>query len=279
MRTKWEKIYWEPYIQIRHSSLLFYSLPTKQLPRNHHTLDYKTYSGKTTQGSVKRIKKAVDMLLQLSPPRWIHNTVSGRMEYHTLSFITLTIPGHEKHLEASEGHKLLLAPWLLRMKRKVNMDTYIWKAEFQKNGQLHYHITTPSWIPYYTIRDEWNNIMSKAKMLENWFQVNPNKMPNSTDVHKVYKVENIQGYLSKYLAKNDQDKETKGKIWDCSMNLKKAKFFSFPEPSDIDKFIDLKSLKNTDHCSFLFLKNPASVLPVNIQQEYKNFISKIAETV
>ena len=275
MRTQYKKQFFEPYIQIRYSSLLFYSLPTENFSHKRHLLNYKTYSGKTTSGSVKRIKKAVDMLLQLSPPRWIMNTVSGRKEEHTLSFITLTIPGNERHIEANEGHKLLLAPWLLKMKRKFGLKTYIWKAEFQKNGQLHYHITTPTWIPYFEIRDNWNNGLSKAKMLENWFTVHPSTMPNSTDVHKVYKVENIQAYLSKYLAKENKDRVTKGKIWDCSMDIKEAKFFSFPEPSNIENLIDLSTVKSSEHCSFLYYKNPSSILPVKIQNDYKKYLQAI----
>jgi len=279
MAKKFEQIFWEPFMQVRHSCIIFYSLPSRPLTHSRHTLNYKTYSGKSTSGASKRIKKAVDLLLQLSPPTWITNTVTSRQELHTLSFITLTIPGGEKRLTASEGHKLLLAPWLLRMKRKHGMKTYIWKAEFQKNGQLHYHITTPSWIPYYSIRDEWNNIMSGAGMLADWQSKHASKMPNSTDVHKVYKVDNIQAYLSKYLAKNDQDKETKGKIWDCSMNLKKNKFFTHPEPSDRHRYIKHTQIEEINRCGIFKAKNPVKFLPGQIQSDYKKYLSALTAEI
>lgn len=197
-------IYWENMMQIRHSSILLYSLPTVPLTHKRNALNYSTYSGQVTKDAAKRIRRAVDMLLQIAKPELVFNPVINRQIMHTLSFITLTISAKERHLTASEGHKLLLAPWLLRMKRKAGMTTYIWKAEFQKNGQLHYHITTPSFIHYSLIRDEWNNILSKAGMLSGWCGLD-GRQPNSTDVHAVYKIKNMQAYLTKYIAKGNKD--------------------------------------------------------------------------
>lgn len=272
-----QQIYFEPFLQIRHSSLLFYSLPTGDINYNRHNLTEKTYSGKVTTGAQRRIKKAIDLLLQLSPPRWITNQITNRQELHTLSFITLTIPGKERRLTASEGHKMLLAPWLLRMKRKHGLTTYLWKAEFQKNGQLHYHITTPAWIPYTAIKEEWNNLMSKNQMLINWFAEHPNKFPNSTDVHKVYKIKNIGAYLMKYLSKNDQDAETTGKIWDCSMNLKVNKNFAHPMDSSLMYLYNFKEMQMFDRFSLIKVHDPCHILPPDLVKKYKTYLKTIAE--
>jgi hypothetical protein len=236
-----------------------------------------TYAGKVTSGNQKRIKKSVDILLQLSPPRWIENPITMRREIHTLSFVTLTIPAKERHIEANEGHKLLLAPWILKMRRKHNMSTYLWKAEFQRNGQLHYHITTPTWLHYQYIKDEWNNLLSQNGMLVNWFKDHPTKMPNSTDVHKVYKIDCIQAYLQKELCKSTQNKQTSGKIWDCSMNLKKYKHFSTIEPSSLHITDKSATIKICDKCSMLFHPNPSSLLPDITQAQYSKHIQTIRE--
>lgn len=265
----------EPIMQIRHKSILFYSVATKPAKQRHHLLNHPTYTGKTTTGSQKRIKKAVDLLCQLSPPRKVFNPISERYENHTLSFITLTIPGKERHIEAREGHKLLLEPWLLTMRRKAFLKTYIWKAEFQKNGQLHYHVTTPQWIHYQLIKDTWNNLMSKNGLLENWFQEHPYSMPNSTDVHKVYKVKNIAGYLMKYLSKNEQDKATKGKIWDCSMNLKKNKLYSCSCDDQLYFNLPQNKVKHSDYCSIYFHENPKSLLNKEDLKQYNNYLNGI----
>lgn len=286
MSTAREPIYWEPRFQVRHSSIIRYSVPSRPLTHARNLLNYKTYAGEITNHSSKRLKKTIDILLQLSPERMVYNSVIERLVSHTVAFITLTISAKERHLTPMEGHKLLLSKWLLRMKRKAGMTTYIWKAEYQKNGQLHYHITTPSWIPYYTIRDEWNNICSKAGFLTEYHKEHPGKMPNSTDVHKVYKIKNIQSYLVKYMSKKnenrpvvdplDKDENKKyGKVWDCSMNLKQAKYFSDSECNKLQH-----NLKGTDEIcgdffSIHYISNPMFFLPVNVREKYQKYLQEI----
>lgn len=265
----------EPFIQIRFDSLLFYSLPLFKSTHQRNELNYKTYSGKVTSHAQKRIRKAVDILLQLSPPRLIQNPINDRFEMHTLSFITLTIPGKERRITAHEGNTELMAKWLLRMKRKADLKTYLWKAEFQKNGQLHYHVTTPSWIHYSLIKDEWNKIMAKAGLLTEWSKEHPGVTPNSTDVHKVYKIKNIAAYLQKYLSKSEQDKITVGKIWDCSMNIKTAKHFTIPHSTQLDYLLDCEEYKPLEHCAIIKAKKPFELFPLKIQNQYKEHIKKI----
>jgi hypothetical protein len=310
--------YYETYLQVRNESLLFYNLPANPKPHKRHKLLSPTYSGTTTDHAKKRIRKAIDMMLQLYPRTTIWNPVIEKYVSHQLSFITLTISSKERHLEAHEGHQLLLAPWLLRMKRKAGLKTYIWKAEFQKNGQLHYHITTPSFIPYSLIRDEWNNILRKQGLLSN-YQFYTEKSPNSTDVHSVYKVKNIQAYLTKYISKGNKDvikywkkfqvtctnpkketpkrepqqvsalraqivseskklpifKITKGKVWDCSQNLKSNPHFTKLVPSNFELTVANLEHKDCDRCTIYFLTKPYSILPDPIAKEYKSYIVNI----
>lgn len=315
-----EEPYYETYLQIRHQSLLFYDLPANPKSHTRHKLISPTYSGSVTDHAKKRIRKAIDLMLQLYPRKMTYNPVLDKEVSHQLSFITLTISSKEKHLSAAEGYELLLSKWLLRMRRKVGMKTYIWKAEFQKNGQLHYHITTPSLIVYSLIRDEWNNICRKAGLLSNWNPYNE-KEPNSTDVHSVYKVKNLQAYLTKYISKGNKDvikfwsqyqlsnspndhphtqiesksiikirahiikeskklpkfKITKGKIWDCSSNLKKTKYFSIIAPSQFDLKPGSYEIKDCDRCTMYMLQNPVNILPNNIAKEYFSFLNSSRE--
>ena len=195
-KSKFEQSIFESKMQIRHSAIVFYSQIVNPRRNYNKICTEKTYTGNITFGSAKRIRKAVDLLLQLSPPRKIYNPIIKKDVNHSLSFITLTIPAKERHLTPYEGNQLLLEKWLRKMRDKHNLKTYVWKAEYQKNGQLHYHITTPSFINWNIIKTEWNNIMYANGMLDEWHKVNPNKSPNSTDVHAVYKCKDIQAYLS-----------------------------------------------------------------------------------
>lgn len=277
MSKKWEPRQYEKFIQIRHSSLILYTLSTDNYSHRRKEFSTPTYQGKITSGSGKRIRKTVDLLLQISKKVIVWNPILEKKVPHTLSFITLTIPEQERKPEAQEGYKYLLGPWLLKMKRKARLNTYVWKAEFQKNGMLHYHITTPSWIHYQLIKDEWNNLLSTNNLLNEHFKNHRGQFPNSTDIHEVYKSKDLNHYLQKEISKNHQEKKTTGKVWDCSMNLKKNKHYTTIEPSNFQAPAGSAKIKVLEHCTILSLKNPSSILPDTIKAEYKAYIRTIQE--
>jgi hypothetical protein len=92
---------------------------------------------------------------------------------------------------------------------------------------VHYHITTNRFIRYDLIKKRWNELLRKNNLLENYFKKVGHYDPNSTDVHKVYNDTMIEAYLEKYISKvNDADLSVIGKVWDCSANIRGAKFFT-----------------------------------------------------
>ena len=183
------------------------------------------------------------------------------------------------------------------MQRKHGMRTYIWKAEYQSNGQLHYHILTPSWIHYEKIRNDWNNTLEQHGFLSQWRKNYGQKVPNSTDIHAVYKLKNIEAYLMKYLSKkekfiapdgaiesfydendtkkNDAPLEKKGKVWDCSMNLKKCKMFSVQLPNCLEYLYEVPERVSLDNCIIIKCQNPSFVLPPGLLLQYKKWINSI----
>lgn len=274
MVKEFKPFYYETFYQVRNSAIVIYDQPANAIGYKRHELTAKTYSGNVTSHSAKRIRKATDLLVQIATPQAIFNPIINRTVMHSLSFITLTISGKERHITAKEGHELLLSKWLLRMKRKAGMKTYIWKAELQKNGQLHYHITTPSWINYTLIRDEWNTLLRKNG-LATTFDDSTGKIQNSTDIHAVYKVEDMSAYLCKYLSKVDEEKSTEGKIWDCSLNLKCAKFFTIPQPLDFMLTDKDAVVKDSNRCTMIFLKSPIINFNTLVQRKYSIYLNAV----
>lgn len=221
----------------------------------------KTYSGTMTKGAKKRLTKTVDMLLQLSPKRQIYSEVLGKEITHRLSFITLTISESGQNLTAKEAYQKLLLPFLRWLTRTKGVKTYIWKAELQKRGQIHYHITTPSFINWKEIRSKWNNLQRAEGLLDDFYKKFKHLDPNSTDVHEVYKADDLTGYMIKYLAKAEsQEDKTTGKLWDCSSNLKGLKYPTFEMTRQQDEFLrtlaHLNYLrpKHLDRCTILQMK-------------------------
>jgi hypothetical protein len=237
----------------------------------------KQYSGGMTDGVRKRMAKAITIMTQAVKPRWVYNPVSLRYQYHTFSFITLTIASN-KNISARTAYDHLLAPFLDWMRKTMQVKTYIWKAEMQKRGQIHYHITTPAWIHYREIRNKWNALQRDAGLLDDYAREHGHFNPNSTDVHNTRSIKKMDQYLVKELAKSfaavnaeaindvnnmmkrgqltqeEADEKVKeieaaklttiGKIWDCSTDLAGVGYYTVPLTSHhmdvIEKWISEK---------------------------------------
>lgn len=188
----------------------------RNLPAEENkTEEKKPYSGDVTIGSKKRIKKAIDILLQVVPERIIFNPVLKIHHPFKVGFVTLTIPDNLVFVSGANAHKMLLRPFLDWLTKTKGCNTYIWKAERQgmlnfqgdmkgSQGQLHYHVTIPIFIHYIEIRDKWNSLLLKHNL--QGYDGTGKKFfnPNSTDVHSVKNVQDLEAYLIKYIAKKKQ---------------------------------------------------------------------------
>jgi hypothetical protein len=125
------------------------------------------------------------------------------------------------------------------LKSRVDLENYVWRLEFQKNRNVHYHIVTDSYIDYYLALKIWNRIIEKLGYISNYKKkfenislfdynkmTNKNnyyefetiakryykgksekwKMPNTIDVKSVTNNKKISNYIAKYFGKNDDSK-------------------------------------------------------------------------
>lgn len=240
----------------------------------------------------RRIKQAVDWLLHLSPEKTVKNPYNGQEFKMKINFITLTLPSKQMHSD-NEIKKMCLNQFLIEAKKKYNMSSYIWRAETQKNGNIHFHITTNTFIPALELRHLWNRIVNKLGYVDRFAQareqlyVNGFKFqkalenkytrsqqyelykrgkaenwqnPNSTDVHKVEKIKDMAAYLSKYITKQNTGREIEGRLWGLSQDLSKAKSASVEIDNSVgDELIDItkdRSIKQTltDHCRIIYTR-------------------------
>lgn len=268
-----------PFLQVRSDSILFYEISER--PRRYDKqpmISKKAYSGLMTSHSQRRITKAVDMLLQRNPKRRIWNPVAQKHHDFQIGFCTLTIPA-AKPVKASFAHKELLQPFIRTMRRKYGVGDYIWKAELQNRGQLHYHITWSVFVDLTAIRNTWNNRLRKFRLLDEYAAKYGHFHPNSTDIHAVWKVRDLKAYLAKYIAKEEQNRAAlDGKIWDCSRELKRPAFSVLMCERHRDLLDDAVSngvarQLNLEHCVLFKMANPLGILSPKELADYKHHIS------
>lgn len=266
-----------PHIQVRNNCLVLFDQPSPPYNHRRNIEGFKkAYSGKVAAGTEKRIRKAIDIFLQTTPTRRIWNPVIEIFHDFRLGFLTLTIAETRRNIDAKEGHQKLLRPFLDWAKTK-GVKNYIWKAELQERGQLHYHLTIDEFIHYMDIQKKWNYLQKAAGLLDDYARRNGHFNPNSTDIHSVRNVQNFDVYLAKYIAKASQNQaKLNGKVWDCSQGLKKPRFTDELDSETewrIRDAIESKKAEKvaTDRCTIVKFPEPIKILSSPLQAGYNQW--------
>lgn len=214
-----------PVMQIRTWGLLAYDRKEfdgkSEVRSNQSRERIVSYTGKMTTYSRKKIKRAIQLIVATAKDKEATHFKSGKAFKFKLNFITLTLPALQGEI-TDKAIKVCLDNWIKRAKRKHNLKSYVWRAERQKNGNIHFHMITDTYIRYDHIRNDWNSVLGKTGLVKKYQDKNGQKQPNSTDVHAIHKVRNLSQYFIKYMSKDHKEGEEpiSGKIWDCSANLK-----------------------------------------------------------
>lgn len=214
----------------------------------------KSYTGKLSPYAKKKLKRAIGLLVASAKWKEAPNFKTNTTFKFKVNFITLTLPCSQDNITDKQIKKECLDNFIKRLRRKHKLNSYVWRAEKQANGNLHFHMITDVWIHYEKIRADWNDCLQKFKMvdrycdkhskmtLREYLQAYPPtakvsresrvksykygcatkwRSPNSSDVHAVWKIRNLTQYFVKYMTKGEKDAQTiNGKLWDCSQNLK-----------------------------------------------------------
>lgn len=192
------------------------------------------HDGNISSKSRKKIQSAIDLLLYIANDKTVIDNFTGNKFLFKINFITLTLSSTQRHSDKFIKDNML-RQFLTEASQKFNLTNYLWRAEAQKNGNIHFHIVTDTFLPWLWIQSTWNRIQNKygyidiyaCKMRQrykNGFAFNPNDAytkdyktqfkrykkaasddfykPNSTDVHSIKRIKNISSYLSKYCTKN-----------------------------------------------------------------------------
>lgn len=262
-----------PYLQIRDQCVVAFSLPEFRKPPPPRASGGSLYSGKMTKGAMKRIRVAVDVLLQRSPEQTVYNPIIDKMQKFRLTFVTVTISCKQivDYVEAS-------VHWakLLRWFRGLGVVDYVWKAELQQRGQVHWHLTLNKFVRFDDIKNAWNKIQDSAGWLDEYFAEHGHRHPNSTDIHSVYKVKRIDLYLAKYLAKDGG--VLSGKVWGCSDSIRGKKLYKFIDDCESAERIEQAararkcSVTRLDTCTIVDLKSSAKLLVGTEAKEYHDSI-------
>lgn len=230
----YHEIQWTPYKPSRRTSE--YENYKDSITYSHLLKSKRTPNGQVSKVAKRKLGKAIDYLLLLADDKYINKQISGKAFTFKVAFITLTLPSKQEHTD-NEIKRQCLNSFLIELIKYHKVKNYVWRAELQKNGNIHFHILIDKFVHWNDIRNRWNRIINKLGYVDRYrikmkeffkdgFQVRedlikwwPEKNqraaykanqltdyhnPNSTDIHSLQKIRNIKLYLIKYLTKQDE---------------------------------------------------------------------------
>ena len=161
------------------------------------------------------------------------------------SFITLTYGLHYPEDHLSKKH---LEAFIKRIKRKYPIFQFIWVAEKQKRGAIHFHLLTPQYIDKEIINKAWNGIVQK------WQR---SQIENGCKQQEVYpnvgKVFEAGKYMTKYMQKSGAN--IGGNMYGIDMltrSLMEPETITLESPTDLNDIAEHLSLhiKSKDAVAF-----------------------------
>lgn len=186
------------------------SFTTSHRIRSNDNLKQNSHQGLMSKKAQQRIKNAVNWLVMSAPRKKVFNARTKQSYYYTIGMITLTLSAKQKHTD-TELKRILLQKFLDYGRKTWLLSNYIWKAETQSNGNLHFHIITDTFIHKKAVTAIWNNYLESAGYP-------PSK--SATRIESIRKINDIGAYIAKYMSKNEKDRrKVTGKLWGSSESL------------------------------------------------------------
>ena len=204
----------------------------KNLLNNQH-------SGFLSQKATSRLKNSIKYLFWMAGVFKVQKSGVKAQAYRKISLLTLTLSSQQQHSDNYiKSH--MLNQFFIELRKYNNNLLYVWRAEKQENGNIHFHILINIFIPLDKLYTIWNRIQDKEGYLLPYIekhknlsfidycrlyppatpaQVNTRRKsflrgqksnwtnPNSIDIHSLKDVKKSYAYCCKYISKNELEND------------------------------------------------------------------------
>lgn len=152
--------------------------------------------------SQTRLKNAINWMLLFADKKRVYSKSKKTSFFFRLAFITLTLSDKQNHTDDYLKEKML-QPFLYWLTRYYNC-LYVWKAESQLNGNIHFHITVDTFIPWKSVRAKWNKLLAKQNYCKVMQDGSNDKGDAATQIKSVLNEKQCANDIGGYMSKKDR---------------------------------------------------------------------------
>lgn len=258
-------------VQVRPNGLLTYTdrdenqTDTDNLQAGREKLTRSGYTGDMSTKAVSKVKKYVTNWVTALNAQNGQPFAQMEAQAKRLRFVTLTLPASQRHSD-NELKRVFSTWFMVLLKRRYGVESYLWRAETQKSGGLHFHVLIDRPVPHLALRRIWNSCIEPLGYIQryrenqeawhsNGFRARPElfkqwdirkqkaaylhgketnwAQPNTTDIHALQNVKNVVSYVVKYVSKNSPTRKVEGRLWGCSDDLRALERFVVQEDAEL----------------------------------------------
>lgn len=186
------------------------------LSKNWSRVEYNGFMSKTTR------RKLINMIQAWADSLYVKHKESYKLEderVRKLRFLTLTLSAVQ-NMTDNEVKRRLLIPFISELKRRFGVRNYFWRAEAQKNGNIHFHLIVDEYLPKCEVNWLWDCHQALAGITKTSVTFVSEYHSPSTRIEAIQGVQAVAGYVIKYVTKDDGGRKIFGRIWGCSDELR-----------------------------------------------------------
>lgn len=240
----------------------------------------KKYTAKGLSATAKKdIRRRVD--------NWEHAVIASQQmwskgrERRRRYFVLITLTLCAKQTEDDKTIKRrYLNVWLQNLERVHKGINWLWVAECQHNGNIHFHVVVDRWVAFEWIKHTWNRVMSNGDMVERYRARFHKDDPPSVNVKGQKAMGNPAAYITKYLTGEKKVRDMDGRCWGCCDRLRDLDRLSLPFgdliETDICRYFQhtFKSIHYAEHSHAYYFEKSVNINGIwrYLMQKYKPII-------
>jgi len=169
----------------------------------------KAYQGEQSINSINRVKENLYAWCYSIAEGNRSNKFRGSKKKIQLVLATLTLSSKQVHSDKEIKSKIL-EPFIKKLKYEYDIVNYFWRAEPQKNGNIHFHLVIDKFIDKIDLQDYWNDCQNKLGYVDRYLDKTGKVNPPSTQIEIFDGSAKSIEYLLKYLTKENTRRKIEG---------------------------------------------------------------------